>query len=78
MKPFSKKKNERGVFLALWGYYLGKQNVDNQATTSEKGLELVAWSDNTKQYTFDDYMNIHMDHHSVLILVFDYTWVCMD
>ena len=66
IKPFAKKKDGRGAFLALWAYYLGKQNVDNQATTSEKGLELATWSGDTKRYTFDDYVKIHMDHHSVL------------
>ena len=45
---------------------MGKQNIDNQATTSEKRLELAAWSGDTKRYTFDDYVKIHMDHHSVL------------
>ena len=50
----------------MWSYYLGKQNVDNQATTSEKGLELAAWSGDTKRYNFDDYVKIHMDHHSIL------------
>ena len=66
VKPYAKKKDGRGAFLALWAYYLGKQNVDNQATMSEKGLELASWSGDTKRYSFDDYVKIHMDHHSVL------------
>ena len=47
VKPFFKKKDGRNAFLALWDYYIGKQNVDNHATTSEKGLELVSWTHNT-------------------------------
>ena len=50
----------------MWDYYLGKQNVDNQATTSEKGLELASWTQNTKRYNFDDYVKIHLDHHQIL------------
>ena len=66
VKPYSRKKDGRNAFLALWTYYLGKQNVDNQATTSEKGLELATWSQNTKRYNFDDYVKIHLDHHQIL------------
>ena len=66
VKPFLRKKNGRGAYLALWSYYLGKQNVDNQATTSEKGLELASWSGDSKRFCFDDYVKIHMDHHAIL------------
>ena len=66
IKPFLKKKNGRGDFFALWTYYLGKANVDNQASASEKGLDLARWSGDTKRYTFNDYVTIHLNHHSVL------------
>ena len=33
---------------------------------SEKVLELTTWSGDKKIYTFDDFVKIHMDHHSVL------------
>ena len=35
-------------------------------TKSEKGLELAVWSGDTKRYTFDDYVSIHLNHHSIL------------
>ena len=63
VKPFPKKKDGRNAFLVLWDYYLGKQNVDNQATTSEKSLELASWTQNTKRYNFDDYVKIRLDCH---------------
>ena len=57
----------RNAFLALWDYYLEKKNVDNQATTSERGLELASWTQNTKRYNFYDYVKIYLDHDQICL-----------
>ena len=66
VKPFMKKKDGRKAYRALYDYYLGKKNVDNQATASEKALEIATWSHNTKRFDFDAFVKIHLDNHLVL------------
>ena len=78
VKPHMKKKDGRGAFRGLWDYYLGKQNVDNQATTSEKALELASWTHNTKRFTFDTFVKIHLDHHQVLSDLVDHGYAGID
>ena len=66
IKPFLKTKDGRKAYRALYDYYLGEKNVDNQATASEKALELATWTQNSKRFSFDSYVKIHLDNHQVL------------
>jgi hypothetical protein len=78
VKPFLKKKDGRGAYRALYDYYLGKQNVDNQATSAEKAIELATWSQNSKRYTFDSFVKIHLDNHQILLDLTEHGYAGID
>ena len=66
VKPFQHARDGRGAFLALHDYYLGPYNVNNMASLAEKKLAMTTYSGEHRHWTFEKYVTLHKEQHSIL------------
>ena len=66
VKPFQRARDGRGAFLALRDHYLGPNNVDNMTSLAEKKLAMTAYTGECHRWTFEKYVTLHKDKHSIL------------
>ena len=66
VKPFQCARDGRGAFLALQNHYLGPNNVDNMASLTEKKLAMTTYTGEHRRWTFEKYVKLHKDQHSIL------------
>ena len=52
--------------LALRYHYLGPNNVDNMASLAEKKLAMTTYTGELCCWTFEKYVTLHKDQHSIL------------
>jgi hypothetical protein len=66
IKPAQKGKNGRLAYELLFDHYLGPTNVGNMANTAETKLSSTLYNSKKKRFTWETYMRIHTEQHSVL------------
>ena len=66
VKLFQRAHDGRGAFLALCDHYLGPNNVDNMASLAEKKLPMTMYTGEHHCWTFEKYVTLHKDQHSML------------
>ena len=66
IKPFQRARDGRGAFLALQNHYLGPNNIDNMASLAEKKLAMTTYTGEHHRRTFEKYVTLHKDQHSIL------------
>ena len=66
MKPHAKTHNGCAAWNALVAHFLGPNNVDNAASKVEATLRSLTYSGETHHWTFETYVNKHMQQHTIL------------
>ena len=52
--------------MALRDHYLGLNNVDNMVSLAEKKLAMTTYTGERRHWTFEKYVTLHKDQHSIL------------
>ena len=66
LKPYAKTHNGCKAWNALVAHFLGPNNVDNAASKAEATLHSLTYSGETHHWTFETYVNKHMQQHTIL------------
>jgi hypothetical protein len=66
IKPAKKGKNGRLAYELLFDHYLGPKNVGNMANAAETKLSSTMYNGEKKRFTWETYVLIHTEQHSVL------------
>jgi hypothetical protein len=64
--------------MLLFDNFLGPNNVGNMASAAETKLNGTLYNDDKKRFTWETYVRIHMEHHSVLNGLKDYGYAGID
>jgi hypothetical protein len=72
VKPAQRTKDGRCAFLLLWDHLLGPNNVDNMASGAEAKLGSASYTGEINKWTWDKYIQIHAEQHTVLNGLSDY------
>ena len=65
-QTFQHARDSQGAFLALHDHNLGPNNVDNMASLAEKKLAMMMYTGERRCWTFEKFVTLHKDHHSIL------------
>ena len=66
IKPALRTKNGREAFNLLFDHFLGPNNVGNMASAAETKLQGTLYNGEKKRFTWETYVRIHTEQHSVL------------
>jgi hypothetical protein len=66
IKPAQKGKNGMLAYELLFDHYLGPNNVGNMANAAETKLSSTLYNGEKKRFTWETYVRIHTEQHSVL------------
>ena len=66
MQRAQRTRDGRLAFMSLKEHYLGKNNVDNLATYSERKLQSTSYTGEGRRWNFEKYVKTHVDQHQVL------------
>ena len=78
IKPFKDKCDGRGAYLTVWNHYLGPNNLDHMANEAEKTLATSRYHAETKTFTFEKLVLMHLKAHSILESLVEYGYVGID
>jgi hypothetical protein len=65
-KPALHTKNGRDAYMLLFDHFLGQNNVVNMASAAKIKLTGTLYNGENNRFTWDMYVWIHMEHHSVV------------
>ena len=65
-KTFIQARDGRGAYYGMFNHYLGPDNVDNQASQSEKALMAITHNGEGRRWSFEKLVTGHKKHHHVL------------
>jgi hypothetical protein len=66
IKPAQKRKNGRLAYELLFDRYLGPNNVGNMDNVAETNLASTMYNGKKKRLTWETFVRIHTEQHSVL------------
>ena len=66
MQHATRRRDGRAAFLGLKDHYLGKNNVDNQATIAERRLQTTTYTGEGRRWNFEKYVQTHVNQHQIL------------
>jgi hypothetical protein len=66
IKPALRTRNIRDAYMLLFDHFLGPKNVGNMASEAETKLSSTLYNGEKTLFTWDDYVRIHTEQHSVL------------
>jgi hypothetical protein len=72
IKPALRIINGRDAYMLLVDHFLGPNNVGTMASATETKLSGTLYNDKKKIFTWETYVIIHTDQHSVLNGLKDY------
>jgi hypothetical protein len=72
IKPALRIMNIRDAYMLLFDHFLGPNNVGNMASAAETKLTGTLYNDEKKIFTWEMYVRIHTEQHSVLNVLKDY------
>jgi hypothetical protein len=78
IKPVLFTKNGRDAYMLLFDHFLGPHNVGNMASAAETKLNGTLDNGEKKRFTWETYVQIHTEQHSVLNCLKDYEYVGID
>jgi hypothetical protein len=61
MRPFKKQRDGVSAFVAAKNHYLGNNNVNNLATKLEAEFDVLTYTQETRRWTFEKYVNKHVE-----------------
>jgi hypothetical protein len=66
IKPALRTRNGRDAYMLLFDHFLGPNNVGNMASEAETKLTSTLYNGEKKRFTWETYVRIHTEKHSVL------------
>jgi hypothetical protein len=66
IKPALRTRNGRDAYMLLFYHFLGPNNVGNMASEAETKLTSTLYNSEKKRSTWETYVRIHTEQHSVL------------
>jgi hypothetical protein len=66
IKPALRTRNGRDTYMLLCDHFLGPNNVGNMVSVTETKLTGTLYNGEKKRFTWDTYVIIHNEQHSVL------------
>jgi hypothetical protein len=66
IKPAFQTRNGRDAYMLLFDHFLGPNNVGNMASEAETKLTGTLYNGEKKRFTWETYVRIHTEQHSVL------------
>jgi hypothetical protein len=66
IKPALRTRNVRDAYMLLFDHFLGPNNVGNMVSEAETKLTSTLYSGEKKRFTWETYVRIHTEQHSVL------------
>jgi hypothetical protein len=72
IKPALRTQNGRDAYMLLFDHFLGPNNVGNMASEAETKLNSTLYNGDKKRFTWETYVRIHTEQHSVLNGLKDY------
>jgi hypothetical protein len=72
IKPALRTRNGRDAYMLLFGHFLGPKNVGNMASEADTKLTGTLYNGENKRFTWETYVRIHNEQHSVLNGLKDY------
>jgi hypothetical protein len=78
IKPDLRTRNGRDAYMLLFDHFLGPNNVKNMASATETKLTGTLYNKEKKRFTWETYVRIHTEQHSVLNGLKDYGYAGID
>jgi hypothetical protein len=78
IKPALRTRNVRDAYMLLFEHFLGPNNVGNMASEAETKLTSTLYNGEKKLFTWETYVRIHTEQHSVLNGLKDYGYAGID
>jgi hypothetical protein len=78
MKPALRTRNGRDAYMLLFDHFLGPNNVGNMVSEAETKLTSTLYNGGKKRFTWETYVRIHNEQHSVLNGLKDYGYAGID
>jgi hypothetical protein len=78
IKPALCTRNGRDAYMLLSDHFLGPNNVGNMASASDTKLNGTLYNGQKKRFTWETYVKIHTEQHSVLNDLKDYGYTGID
>jgi hypothetical protein len=78
IKPALRTRNGRDAYMLLFDHFLGPNNVGNMASESETKFTSTLYNGEKKRFTWETYVRIHTEQHSVLNGLKDYGYAGID
>jgi hypothetical protein len=66
MKPALRTRNGKDAYMIIVDHFLGPNNVGNMASESETDLNGRLYNSEKKSFTWETYVRIHTEQHSVI------------
>jgi hypothetical protein len=66
IKPALRTRNERDAYMLLFDHFLDPNNVGNMASEAETKLTSTLYNGEKNLFTWETYVRIHTEQHSVL------------
>jgi hypothetical protein len=66
IKPALRTMNGREAYMLLFDHFLGPNNVGNMASASDTRLTITLYNGEKKRFTWETYVRINTEQHSVL------------
>jgi hypothetical protein len=66
IKPALRTRNGRDACMLLFDHFLGPNNVGNMASEAETKFTSTLYNGEKKRFTWENYVSIHNEQHSVL------------
>jgi hypothetical protein len=78
IKPALRTGNGRDAYMLLFHHFLGPNNVGNVASAAETTINGTRYNGENKRFTWETYVRIHTEQHSVLNGLKDYGFAGID
>jgi hypothetical protein len=78
IKPSLRNRNGRDAYMILFDHFLGPKNMGNMASEAETKLTGTLYNGEKKCFTWEPYVRIHTEQHSVLNGLKDYGYIGID
>jgi hypothetical protein len=78
IKPALRTRNGRDAYMLLFDHFVGPNNVGNIASEAETKFTSTLYNGEKKRFTWETYVRIHTEQHSVLNGLKDYGYAGID
>jgi hypothetical protein len=78
IKPTLRNRNRRDAYMLLFDHFLGPNNVGNMASEADTKLTSTLYNGEKNRFTWETYVRIHTEQHSVLNGLKDYGYAGID